>query len=324
MLKKLNKFVWFFTLFGGDRWRYIKYCSISPVCDKQKALYYKIIIETHSLEKGLSVAHTRPGFGKSKINYLIDALSKYDVAFGAFPVEKTLGTLQAYYDFHTQINFEDKILDKVSQTLKKHEKKVSLNGGLREFEAPLKLGSQKVGSDLLKSRFSSRVYSEEKLTEQEVENLVRIAQQAPSQCNRQATKAYFFNDINKIRELLSLQAGAGGFNQDVSNLFLITSELSAWGGAQQRNQPYVDGALFSMALLYSCHANDIVSCPLNLAITHKTSDQIKKVANVNKDEVLIMMIAVGKPPKDILTLKVAKSARRPVSEILVFNGAKNE
>ena len=40
--------------------------------------------------------------------------------------------------------------------------------------------------------------------------------------------------------LLDLQGGARGFAETVPTLFVITSEITAWGGPQQRNQPYVD------------------------------------------------------------------------------------
>jgi nitroreductase len=100
-----------------------------------------------------------------------------------------------------------------------------------------------------------------------------------------------------------------------SNLALISSELVAWGGAQQRNQPYVDGALFSMTFLLACQGEGYATCPSNLAITHKTENAIRSVAQIPAGEHLIMMIAFGKPPRD-QTLKAAASPRRPLVEIL--------
>ncbi|WP_105386086.1 nitroreductase family protein [Neorhizobium alkalisoli] len=319
IVEKVKRSLWFLTQFLQDGWRYFRHCSISPFADRERSLYYKMIIETHSLEKGLSVGRTRPGFGRQKIRYILDALRRYDLAYSELPAQMALGTLETYVEFHKQVGFSDPLVGEVERFVQGYRDKVHSQGGLRHFAEGMTLGREKKGSDFLTSRFSSRIFDPSPLSNEEVATVVSVAQTAPSQCNRQATRAYFFRDKDKIRELLALQAGAGGFSDDVSNLFVIASELPAWGGAQQRNQPYIDGALFCMNLLLACHAHELVSCPLNLAITHKTEDKIKAAGGIGKGEVLIMMIAVGRMPANT-ALKAARSPRRSVSEILTIQG----
>jgi len=53
-LGQIEKLSLFLTEFAQDFIYYAKYCGISPFQDKQKKLYYKLIIETHAIEKGLS------------------------------------------------------------------------------------------------------------------------------------------------------------------------------------------------------------------------------------------------------------------------------
>jgi nitroreductase len=101
----------------------------------------------------------------------------------------------------------------------------------------------------------------------------------------------------------------------VGNLFVVSCDLAAWGGAQQRNQLYVDGALFSMALIYALHAAGIATCPLNLAVRNTQEKRIKAAAGIPQDQRLIMMIAVGTPIGDG-GFKAAASPRRDTAEML--------
>jgi nitroreductase len=95
---------------------------------------------------------------------------------------------------------------------------------------------------------------------------------------------------------------------------VVTSEIAAWGGPGQRNQPYVDGALFALYLLLAFHSKRIAACPLNLAITNAVERKIKKAGGIPAGERLIMMIAFGSTIRE--PLRAAMSPRRDVDEIL--------
>ncbi|MBC7151257.1 MAG: nitroreductase family protein [Rhizobium sp.] len=317
LLDKIRKTLLFATEYFSDAVSYFRYCGISPFQDPNRKLFYKILIEAHALEKGLSLAQPRPLFGVSKIRFLISALDRYDVSFSRLPGEMVCGIFHAYLDLHQSLGVSDPLLHDVSAFLTRYERTwdVTPNGGLRRMERD-DYDQIPDAARLITSRHSTRMFLPDHLRLEEVERVVHIAQSAPSQCNRQSAKAYFYQERVDIDRLLRLQAGSAGFAQDVNNLFVITSELAAWGGAQQRNQAYVDGALFAMNLMLACHASGIASCPLNLAVTHKTGRAICEAGAIGEGERLIMMIAVGRPaPRD--RLKIARSPRRPLDEILV-------
>src|SRR5690606_36580790 len=116
-----------------------------------------------------------------------------------------------------------------------------------------------------------------------VHTVVKLAQYAPSQSNRQSTQVHLYQDRKQIDELLALQGGSRGFSEHVGNLFVVSSEIPAWGGPGQRNQPYVDAALFAMHLLTALHAKGIAACPLNLAVTNRTDRRIKAAGAISAD-----------------------------------------
>lgn len=316
MLNKFQKASLFISEFVADAFSYMRYCNISPVQDENRRLFYRILIEAHALEKGLSLKKTRPFFGKTKIIFLKEALLRYDLSYSRLPAEMTCGVFRAYLQFHKDNGHFSSVLDELDAYVERYVVKNSIepNGGLREFgendcpEAP-------ASSQLLLSRHSTRSYQDNCLAGSEVNQIVRMAQSAPSQCNRQSSKVYFYQEREDIDHLLKLQSGAAGFSQDVNNLFVISSDIIAWGGAQQRNQAYIDGALFAMNLMLACHSYGVATCPLNLAVTHRVEKAIKRVGNIGVDERLVMMISAGYPVNKNIR-KVTKSPRRPLDEIL--------
>jgi len=169
----------------------------------------------------------------------------------------------------------------------------------------------------LVSRFSCRMFADATVDTSTVERIVALAQTAPSQCNRQATLIHFYNDPAKIEELLRLQQGSTGFAETVRGLFVVSFDLAAWGGAQQRNQGYVDAALFSQNLMLAAHALGVAACPLNLAVRHATEHRIRAVGGIPSDQRLVMMIAIGWPLAG--ALKAAASPRRLTTEILTLH-----
>ena len=315
MFDKVSKLSRFVTEFYLDMMSYVRHCGISPLQDANLRRGYKLLIEAHALEKGLSLADPRPFFGKAKISFLMAELDRYSDTPSALPRAMVMGVLRTYVQAHRDRGLDDPILIEIDDYIaaRPHHGEAVAAGGLRHLRAAYD-HVDKTPAEFVASRFSNRILSDSPLDLGQIERVVALAQTAPSQCNRQSSHAHFYQERAQIRSLLELQGGASGFAQEVGNLFVISNDLAAWGGAQQRNQPYVDGALFAMALIYACHANGVAVCPLNLAITHRQDRRIKQAGGIPVDQRLIMMIAVGLP-KDVTQSKAAGSPRRPAAEI---------
>ncbi len=319
MTSRAGKFTGFATEFMRDMWSYVRFCGVSPFQDKQKQRFYKLLIECHALEKGLSLRDPRPLFGQPKLAFLMAELDRYDIAGSPLPAEMILGTLSTYVEKHRTRGVNDPLLDDLESYVADRRARLGVtpNGGLRHLGSTYRDIAELPPADFLASRFASRTFADETLDRDEISEIVALAQSAPSQCNRQASHAWFYQSPKKISRLLELQGGANGFAQDIRNLFVITSDLAAWGGPQQRNQLYVDGALFSMCLLYAMYARGLASCPLNLAVTNARERDIRAAGGIPDDQRVIMMIAVGRPLSTD-TVYAAGSPRRETAEILHF------
>lgn len=317
ILKVLN----FFSEFLQDLILFMRQNGYSPFVPKNRRLFYKIIIETHTIEKGLSLAKPKLMFGKEKISFVMSSVRQYDFSESKLPVEMTLGALDAYLKYHNDQGVKDSFLDKIREFCDEMNQKMnfSYTGGIKEITGVHLQSGRTLPEQFLMSRSSCRMFQTVSLPHELIMRVTQLAQSAPSQCNRQSSKLHFYQDAQDIEKLLLLQGGSRGFSETVSNLFIVTSEVAAWGGAGQRNQLYVDGSLFAMNLLLSCHAMGLAACPLNLAIPNSVERKIRSIGRLPEGERVIMMIAVGYPQEGIL--KAASSPRRAVAEVLQIHGS---
>ncbi|MDO9030790.1 MAG: nitroreductase family protein [Hydrogenophaga sp.] len=317
MFDKLMKVAGIFSEALRDAFTFLRFNAYSPWVDKSKRSFYKIIIEAHTIEKGLSLQDPKQLFGKDKIRFVMNALSRYDVSHSTLPAHMALGALEAYVNFHTAAGVTDPLLDEINCFLREWEGKVPRpwKGGIKDyaFESSLPPDLQ----HLMASRSSIRTLKPAPLRPEAVFEAITMAQLAPSQCNRQSSRVHLYQDPKRIQQLLALQGGSRGFAESVGNLFVVSSEVCAWGGPGQRNQAYVDGALFAMCLMFACRSMGWGTCPLNLAVDHKTEKAIRHAGGIPEGERLIMMIAFGEPVSQ--QTKVAFSPRRPVAEIATLH-----
>ncbi len=317
MLDKLIKVAGIFSEAARDAVLFLRFNAYSPFVDPSKRAFYKIIIEAHTIEKGLSLPNPKPLFGRDKVRFVMAALARYDIRHSPVPAHMSLGALEAYADFHAKAGASDPLLDEIAAYLKAWEARLPRpwKGGTRDYS----FHGQPPGSlrHLMASRSSIRTLLSAPLEPERIVEAISLAQSAPSQCNRQSTRVHAYQDPDRIRELLALQGGSRGFADTVGNLFVVSSEICAWGGPGQRNQAYVDGALFAMCLMFACRSMGWGACPLNLAIDHKTESAIRRVGGIPPGERLIMMIAFGEPIAP--ETRVAFSPRRPAAEIVTLH-----
>lgn len=296
-----------------DSWLFLRHNGFSPFETLDRRLMHKTIIEAHTIEKGLSLRTPKPFFGADKITALLEMDRRRNPEPADLPRGMLVGALRAYRNsFQWEEHPQPELARRITRFIEAHDGANS-EGGVKP--APDQIGRIKPEAmEFLRKRSSVRVFGHEPLSDQELENVLSIAQQAPSQCNRQSVRVHVYRDRARIDGLLSLQGGARGFSESVPTLFVVTSEITAWGGPQQRNQPYVDGGIYTTMLLLSLDANGFVCCPLNLAITHATERKIQRLGNIPSRERLIVMVAAGPRPEG--QIMVAASPRKAVAEIL--------
>lgn len=314
-MNQITKVFGFFSEYAQDLWHFLRHNGHSPLEESTRRLSNKTIIEAHTIEKGLSLPHPKPYFGRDKIAAMLDMNASWTPPEGELSRSMLVGALRDY-----QLTFADtpapdiEFAKRISTFVAAHDTEKA-EGGVRH--GVLHPAEDPAAVAFLKRRFAAREFGDRALTDNELTAVIELAQRAPSQCNRQSTRLHIYRDPVRIQELLALQGGARGFAENVLTLFVVTSEITAWGGPQQRNQPYMDGGLYAMILMLGLDAKGFLSCPLNLAVTNRTERAIKKVGNIPTHERLVVMIAAGTQPDH--PIRAANSPRRGTDMVCRFH-----
>jgi nitroreductase len=145
-----------------------------------------------------------------------------------------------------------------------------------------------------------------------LESAVRLASSTPSVCNRQPWKVRFFTG-NGAQQVLKYQNGNSGFRNEVPCVALITVDSRLFAGANERNQPWIEGGIFAMSLVYALHGLGLQTCMLNMSVLNSHAASVRKAAGAEDAEQIIMMVAVGHATEKY---RVARSPRRTVAEIM--------
>lgn len=303
----------------GDMVSYMQYNNYSPLVDKKVRNRYKLIINAHKIEKGLSLLMPRVLFGKEAIA----EIHQLDQAFGnEFSMERAMakGALTEYAKKFPENLEKETVLKAMVMQIASTDVPIELQdhfGGLSTVDKDDFISAE-IAEKFLKSRHSARAFDRRPVPRTVIEKTIDISKFAPSQCNRQSIRVHVYQDYEVVQKLLDLQGGARGFSEEVGNLFIVTSDLTAWQGPQQRNQCYVDGGLQAMMLLLACHAIGLNACPLNLAVKNSTERDIRNFGNIPPNHRLIMFIAFGYENEE-WHCKVAKSPRRATTEVANFH-----
>lgn len=251
---------------------------------------------THALEKGFATRETRSKFGSEKAKRLAELLESYESYFGEDDVTM----------------FSRKVLAEHSDWCGGRIKKYQLTDSVRlaKKTTPNSAALHK----LIRNRVSIRQFSDATLRADALAAAVQTAQSAPSSCNRQASKLHYYDDRNKIRELLLYQGGANSFIDEIPALAIITSDTGAWDSPNERSQGLVDSGMFAMNLIIGLEAEGLGSCPLNLALIHRSEKAIKVAGNIPANERLVVAVAIGDPEAQV---EVAMSTRLQTDDIFI-------
>lgn len=300
---------------------YYRYSSTIDSKFTRESHKSELIFYYHKLEKGLALKNVRPFFGLKALEYLIDSLIKYIEKYGFDKISNiAYANIENYFRFHENMDH--------NELFHSLEKKFKNCFGTRNIKYITDDGDYGVNNikksdvqiknnfgELCNKRHSIRQFTDENVKMEEIYTAIKIAQTTPSVCNRQASRIYIIEDKKIMREALKYQNGNEGFDRDINKLLVVTSELNDFITSNERNQPYIDGGMYAMTLIYALHSLGLGTCPLNLALDSDIDIALKREINIPENQVLIMMIAVGHIPDE---LSVAASKKLSIDEIVTL------
>ncbi|QLG88218.1 nitroreductase family protein [Chitinibacter bivalviorum] len=279
----------------------------------------ELLFQFHKLEKGLCMPGEKRFFGYDPAIATIDLLqSWYEMGYSVNdPIYcGAIETLRAYRMRLSQTPPKkgEILLRRLDQQLAAHAK-IKI-----ELETPQNIitinpdDALPAYEKLVLARRSVREFSDQSIDPLLIERAISLAQLSPSACNRQPCRVHLYSAKDKIERLLSLQNGNRGFGHTAPMLLIITSDANTFFDASERNQPYVDGGLFSMNLLYALQAQGLSTCCLNWCAEPAQDKAAHRDGEIPQAERIIMYLLVGYAAN---TARVPRSARRALENTLI-------
>jgi nitroreductase len=322
--KKQNHAAVALQLAMDDHERFVSAHAKSVASQAPGGARARIMFHAHAIEKGLSRSNFRGGFGKVAVPSLAKEMNSW-MASGRDPSDMFFrsgaSVMNAYFARHRDVRVDvsqfralfsqpvAKIIDEAT------ENDGGVLGASLEREKKISINPENRFLDVVYGRRSVRDFIPKPVADEDIEHAVRIAMQAPSVCNRQAVRVHRFQNKAAIKAALDIQGGFGGYDMP-PKLLLVTSDLNSFLFAAERNQAYVDGGLFMMALLLGLQHVGLGSCSLNTAMNTERAEKIRKILDIPENEVFISFVAVGHYDPDVLT---PKSKRIDSNEVLVLH-----
>lgn len=288
--------------------------STHNLYENKAKLRARIIMNAHSIEKGLSLKNIKLGYGKNKILLLLkDVDHYYNTFYDETIVVFCTSIIKDYIEYNKSNGLEDKeILEAFSKTNivfeknKKNKREDYLDGGCFKTSREKIHRFGKIDySNFVKNRHSIRNFTGNKISIELIESALEIAEYTPSACNRQPWGVYVFLDDKKIKTLLDLQTGARQFKNDISCAILVTSNYSSFFG-YEHHQPYVNGGMYAMNLIFALHSLGVGTTPLNMGLSTRKLKDIGRICDIKRGEVPILLIGVGEISEE---LSIATSCR---------------
>ncbi|MDC6362084.1 MULTISPECIES: nitroreductase family protein [Flavobacteriaceae] len=275
----------------------------------------KIILNYHGIEKGFVHDQIRPRFAIKRVKNLIAELNLIEKEY--CHNSQTLiaqKVLIDYYEYHHQLNisisdyFPEKIYKGFKSKSNTKEKSFVVKNRVEYFSDINK--SFDLFSD---SRKSIRSFTSEKITQETIEEVVSLASNAPSVCNRQPSKAYFINNKKLVNQVLDIQGGLTGFQNEINQILVVTVDRNYFYTIGERNQFYIDGGIYLLNVMYALHFKKIGCCPANWGKTYDVDKKAQRILKLKESEKIICVLAIGYIQDEI---KYTLSKRRPLEEML--------
>jgi nitroreductase len=303
-----------------DSWHHMYWGDASRMTTGQ--LQANLLFYYHKIEKGLSLPGKMRLFGLEvipKITTLIEVWETTRKPKDDPIYVGAINSLRAYYRLISTENLDPAgaILPFVDSFLSKRTHisaaiPTPVNITREELRLPI---SYDEFLTLCQARRSFRKFSDELIPDEIIKRSIAAAQLSPSACNRQPCKVYAVRDESLKRAILTFQNGNAGFGHLAPLVMVITADAQHFFGPIERHEPYIDGGLFTMSLLFGLQVQGLVSCCLNWCVTPTSDSRVHSILEIPKSEKIVMFLLAGFPSQETT---IPKSHRKLVETVFSF------
>lgn len=282
----------------------------------------RVIRQTHRIEKGLSMRDRRSVFAEGYIYDLVDQLE--DLCASVEDKSLTEHTqlcwsIDVLANYFTLVD-ETKEIKRARLKYESLVKKYNYEPGNQSPQKRQYFEYSEMSLDelysLARQRTSTRWFQSKEVPRKSIDNAIKVAAQSPSACNRQSFEFRIYDEEELISEISELPLGATGYRNNIPCLVVLVGKQSAYFHDRDRHVIYIDASLAAMAFQFGLETQGLASCCINWPALPTRENRINELLNLESDEQVIMMLAVGYPDPEG---KVPFSAKKDISDIRSYN-----
>ena len=277
----------------------------------QDAMRCFIMLLNHQLEKAQTYWAVKAGFGREKLQQLLKLTELYVDRYGTDDITgTTIGILEGH--FTNPHAWKDETTYQRFLKLKENWPEERYHGGIIQYNGR-KVKKISDLADFLRNRRSCRTFAPEKVDEALLLEAVKIAQSAPSACNRQPVRVHLYSDPEQIRKIIYAQHADIEWCIHAPVLMIITANEYYYRDYLERHQKMFDAGLFSMTLNLILHNMGIGSC-FKMAQKYPSYDrETKHYAEIPEYEDICVLLLAGYYPEQ--SVATAKSSRISIDKV---------
>lgn len=248
----------------------------------------------HMIEKGLTM---RPRRNLFALDYIWDAVENVAVLCDT----SEYGDANEMLWMRTVLTCYFDVVDKSHPVVARAHK--SFCDGKLEYRKDPMLGPYQppagthfdIGSlyELARHRQSVRWFVDSPLPYEAIVHALRIAQEAPSACNRQPYQFRIINSDPLLSQITAIPMGTNGYAHNIPSLAVVIGDQSAFQDARDRHLIYIDASLAAMSFILGLQAQGIASCCINWPDLPARERKIRTALGLLDHQKVVMLIAFG-------------------------------
>lgn len=312
-LKKMRNYIRIFTIEIKQCKLNCKYVGFIKYNDS--TIRWRLLLLSHSLEKGFLLCDSRINFGYKKAVDLFDLVkvAKKNKLDNKFEYQEAISALSKYKEYRENKKLECEFLSDLENYTSDCDIKCQF--GVKQLpKEELMFKESNVFYKLCIKRHSVREYSDSYVSEDIIIKAIDLARLSPSACNRQMNKVFFSSDIQINKKLSEFIPGNSGTKDEKSIFLFICSDTTAFDFFELY-QWYLNGGIFAAYLSLALTSLNVGNCIYQWPISYKSNKSVRKLLEIPVNFEITTVISVGNY-RDVVN--VLNSERKSVNEYFIL------
>lgn len=169
---------------------------------------------------------------------------------------------------------------------------------------------------LAQQRRSVRWFEQKPVPRDLIDQALLVARQSPSACNRLPYEFRIFDDPELVQKVARIPFGSAGYGHQIPTIAVVVGRLNHYFSPRDRHVIYVDSALACMPFMLALETLGLASSVINWPDFEPLERRMQSTLNLEVDERVIMLIAIGYPDPEGL---VAYSEKKSLDVLRRYN-----